>query len=1000
MGHNDEELTVGESTPMTSPSTPSTHNSSPVEQPNLSISSNCSSNPNSGTSSKLSSPTQEVMSAVEEEGPMNVTTGRDDPDADSQSSTSPNNSSSIFNTSTDVDVSEEEVESDKLMPANVTASESSQLSESKSTTGYVCNSPVKEDAAAILKENQNIKIRLGDDEAVTLTKSAEPLLKGNCTVVGNVTRDGGINVATTADDIEGTVSSSCSSRGRDSKKKSFGFQRFTKLNLRVFSRSSRSTERLDVEEAAQAMLMNNQLQSPPAPSVSKSSSESNIPMCHNSLDNLANDLPASRSTDSSCLLPCPGDMLGGEPAVASTSASGQSTSGTRVQSSSECVAGASSSSSDGSSCGVTSSSSSSSSSGCSAGPKFKLVTEGDVQVCKVKHGNNLMDKFIGSKLLRRWETHHIYLNDSCISSKTAVGSLSGPVPYWQMQEVYVCVRLDSKSRYVIRIVLPDGSLLLQGSNSYVRDQWYYSILWKKNIFKYQNLMRSSRRPEVILKELKSLVDFATTTPLQDDCVSHVPIEIVSNLLDSAGDLLGKNQAEEVLVALSPLLERSHPPPSLCRFFSRQCRAGPRCPLVGQLFTPVVRRAVVRMDFGKYPYMRRFIQDFIQALNCHNDGVNVVRNFVKSMHGPASSCPHPRVLSNLVSVCLAAMFQIFSKPSNLGLNADSMKDIPYDEQLLCYLAVLDTISEFEDWRPSLAQLLQPIPFPEEALSNSFFTRSLSSVIRRIGTDHRCDVHQMVLGIRDGKEGYFSIFSPSFSGCSDDGELWGLMLERLLSCCHRRKRFLSQLGGKLLGSCLLLALREHEAAQEALCTLLEWQIVQSDDQRVQIATTLQSTPTGRANYLALCSRQLHLKELQQKGGPRKLTLPSRSTDNDLAKLLSCGSFGNLECLSLAFTGVTSACAEQLIKLPSLRYLNLWCTQFGDLGLVLISEHLPNLQVLNLCETRVTDKGLLSLTSLTSLRKLNLNSTHLSAQTLQSLKMKLPALKEIDVRYTDAW
>lgn len=60
-------------------------------------------------------------------------------------------------------------------------------------------------------------------------------------------------------------------------------------------------------------------------------------------------------------------------------------------------------------------------------------------------------------------------------------------------------------------------------------------------------------------------------------------------------------------------------------------------------------------------------------------------------------------------------------------------------------------------------------------------------------------------------------------------------------------------------MLLALREHEAAQEALCLLLEWQIVQSDDQRVQIATTLQSTPTGRANYLALCGRQLHLQEL---------------------------------------------------------------------------------------------------------------------------------------------
>jgi hypothetical protein len=66
-------------------------------------------------------------------------------------------------------------------------------------------------------------------------------------------------------------------------------------------------------------------------------------------------------------------------------------------------------------------------------------------------------------------------------------------------------------------------------------------------------------------------------------------------------------------------------------------------------------------------------------------------------------------------------------------------------------------------------------------------------------------------------------------------------------------------------------------------------------------------------------------QQKGGPKKLTLPNRSTDDDLSKLLlNCGSLGNLECLSLAFTQVTSACAQHLIKLPSLRYLNLWSTQ----------------------------------------------------------------------------
>ncbi|KAK7082076.1 hypothetical protein SK128_001619 [Halocaridina rubra] len=108
------------------------------------------------------------------------------------------------------------------------------------------------------------------------------------------------------------------------------------------------------------------------------------------------------------------------------------------------------------------------------------------------------------------------------------------------------------------------------------------------------------------------------------------------------------------------------------------------------------------------------------------------------------------------------------------------------------------------------------------------------------------------------------------------------------------------------------------------MLEWNLIEGSDQSLQVVTTLQSTTSGKRRYQALCDRQLHLRELQQKGGPRKLTLPSRSTDADVNRLLSSGSFGNLECLSLAFTRVTSACAEQLIKLPTLRYLNLWATQ----------------------------------------------------------------------------
>ena len=55
-----------------------------------------------------------------------------------------------------------------------------------------------------------------------------------------------------------------------------------------------------------------------------------------------------------------------------------------------------------------------------------------------------------------------------------------------------------------------------------------------------------------------------------------------------------------------------------------------------------------------------------------------------------------------------------------------------------------------------------------------------------------------------------------------------------------------------------------------------------------------------------------------------MPTSSTDIDVSQLLSGGSFGSLEYLSLAFTGVTSACARDLIKLPQLRYLSLWSTK----------------------------------------------------------------------------
>ena len=39
--------------------------------------------------------------------------------------------------------------------------------------------------------------------------------------------------------------------------------------------------------------------------------------------------------------------------------------------------------------------------------------------------------------------------------------------------------------------------------------------------------------------------------------------------------------------------------------------------------------------------------------------------------------------------------------------------------------LSCSSEFSDWRPGLAQLLQPIPYPDDALADEVFIKSVQN-----------------------------------------------------------------------------------------------------------------------------------------------------------------------------------------------------------------------------------------------------------------------------------
>lgn len=198
---------------------------------------------------------------------------------------------------------------------------------------------------------------------------------------------------------------------------------------------------------------------------------------------------------------------------------------------------------------------------------------------------------------------------------------------------------------------------------------------QKSIFKYQHLVSVHTREEIILRELKALVDFALWTPLQDERVNGAPLEAVAKLLEdpivseSNGKLDKKSMdleetrnrsdrrswAEAVLSVAAPLLEKVAPPSALARALSRLAERHPRSPLVIGLSPAITRCLKHTVDFGKSPEMRKLIQVFLAALYENNDGEQAIRDYIGSAHGPGSDCPHPRILPNLVSICVAGIF---------------------------------------------------------------------------------------------------------------------------------------------------------------------------------------------------------------------------------------------------------------------------------------------------------------------------------------------------------
>ncbi|KAJ8303258.1 hypothetical protein KUTeg_019654 [Tegillarca granosa] len=186
------------------------------------------------------------------------------------------------------------------------------------------------------------------------------------------------------------------------------------------------------------------------------------------------------------------------------------------------------------------------------GTRYKLLSEGDIQICKLNHTRTIVSKIMNSRYLRRWERHKLVLGKTDIYTLTPTSMMDSFIHYSSIEDVHIISRWDAGQKFCIRISVQDGSLLMQ-----------------RHVYKYEKLLKSARRPEVLVKEIKNMIDVSLSTPIQDASVYQFPLDLVSDLLQQHADVITKVAHENIIVALAPLLENNHPTQEICGFFSKK-----------------------------------------------------------------------------------------------------------------------------------------------------------------------------------------------------------------------------------------------------------------------------------------------------------------------------------------------------------------------------------------------------------------------------------------------
>ena len=119
---------------------------------------------------------------------------------------------------------------------------------------------------------------------------------------------------------------------------------------------------------------------------------------------------------------------------------------------------------------------------------------------------------------------------------------------------------------------------------------------------------------------------------------------------------------------------------------------------------------------------------------------------------------------------------------------------------------------------------------------------------------------------------------------------------------------------------LTKRELVAAVDISIKILTGNFLSSQNQIRRTRDCLRSTQQGRQRYEQIIREQA---TYTAPGGQKSKVFPTSTTDNEVREFLKTSRTGDLEDLNLSCTAITDVIFDVIIKLPSLKTLNLMTT-----------------------------------------------------------------------------